>query len=325
MKYRYVANCGKGEEETGKLKACTACKMVKYCNRECQIAHRPQHTKECKKRAAELYDEKLFKQPPTEDCPICFVRLPLLDNGWKYMTCCGKVICSGCARAPVYDDQGNKVDNQKCAFCRTPHPTEDESFAREMKREDLDDPIAIFNHGMRYFIGTDRFPQDDVKINSVGDYYRRGTDGVTQDYNKALELFHRSGKLGHSMAYCNIGIAYYKGIGVEVDKEKAKHYWELAAMSGNALARRNLGNNELLVHNMEKKAGNFDRALKHYTIAARDGDSESLNMIKEMYSKDDATKEDYMKALRSYQEYLNEIKNSQRDEAAAHSDYYQYY
>ena len=35
------ANCGKGKEESGKLKACTACKMVKYCNRECQIAHRP--------------------------------------------------------------------------------------------------------------------------------------------------------------------------------------------------------------------------------------------------------------------------------------------
>jgi len=39
------ANCGKGEEESGKLKSCTACKLVKYCNRECQIAHRPQHKK----------------------------------------------------------------------------------------------------------------------------------------------------------------------------------------------------------------------------------------------------------------------------------------
>ena len=54
------ANCGRGEENTNSLKACTACHMVKYCNRECQIAHRPQHKKECKKRAAELHDEKLF-------------------------------------------------------------------------------------------------------------------------------------------------------------------------------------------------------------------------------------------------------------------------
>ena len=39
------ANCGKGEGNTNSLKACTACKMVKYCNRECQIAsNRPSAT-----------------------------------------------------------------------------------------------------------------------------------------------------------------------------------------------------------------------------------------------------------------------------------------
>ena len=32
------ANCSKGgEENSGDLKACTACKLVKYCNRDCQI------------------------------------------------------------------------------------------------------------------------------------------------------------------------------------------------------------------------------------------------------------------------------------------------
>ena len=58
------ANCGK---EGTDLKSCTACKLVKYCNRDCQIAHRPQHKKECRKRVAELHDEKLFKQPPPEE------------------------------------------------------------------------------------------------------------------------------------------------------------------------------------------------------------------------------------------------------------------
>ena len=53
------ANCGKGEEESINLKKCSACLSVKYCGRECQIAHRPHHKKACKKRAAELHDEKL--------------------------------------------------------------------------------------------------------------------------------------------------------------------------------------------------------------------------------------------------------------------------
>ena len=88
------ANCGKGEDGNTNLKACTACKMVKYCNRECQIAHRSQHKKECRRRAAEMHEEALFKQPPPEeDCPICMLRMPFLISGRRYYGCCGKYIC----------------------------------------------------------------------------------------------------------------------------------------------------------------------------------------------------------------------------------------
>ena len=37
------ANCGKAESDAINLKRCTACKMVKYCSRDCQVAHRPKH------------------------------------------------------------------------------------------------------------------------------------------------------------------------------------------------------------------------------------------------------------------------------------------
>jgi len=76
---------------------------------------------------------------------------------------------------------------------------------------------------------------------------------------------------------------------------------------------------------IEEKAGNFDRALKHFTIAVRGGFSQSLQQIKSIYSKGYATKEDYTKALQSYQEYLAEIKSRQRDEAAAAREDYRYY
>ena len=61
-------------------------------------------------------------------------------------------------------------------------------------------------------------------------------------------------------------------------------------------------------------------------VAVRGGDSIFLDEIKEMYSNGHATKEDYTKALRLYQEYLGEIKSKQqRDKAAAFSDEYRYY
>ena len=294
------ANCGKGEEESGNLKKCGACKMVKYCSTNCQQAHRPQHKKECRKRAAELHDEKLFKQPPpAEDCPICFVRLPTLNTGWRYKSCCGKVICSGCYHAPVYDNQGNEVDNEKCPFCRTPTPYKDEEVnERTRKRVEANDAYAIYD------LGCD---------------YQNGKYGYPQDHTKALELFHQAGELGNTDAYVCIGYAYDNGRGVEFDSKKATFYYELAAMRGNVIARHNLGNDEA-------RAGNIDRALKHYMISARDGEPDSLQTIQKLYSKGFATKEVYTKALQSYQVYLGEIKSLQRDKAAAFDEAgYRYY
>ena len=54
------ANCGKESGDAVKLKNCTACYLVKYCGVDCQKIHRKQHKKACKKRAAELKDEKLY-------------------------------------------------------------------------------------------------------------------------------------------------------------------------------------------------------------------------------------------------------------------------
>jgi len=81
-----------------------------------------------------ISDEELFKQPTSKvDCPICFIRMPSLYTGSKYQSCCGKVICSGCVHAPVYDNQGNKVDSNKCPFCRTPTPYTDEEIIEQYK------------------------------------------------------------------------------------------------------------------------------------------------------------------------------------------------
>jgi len=294
------ANCGK---EGSKLKSCTACKLVKYCNRECQIAHRPQHKKVCKKRAAELHDEKLFKQPPPEldDCPICFLRLPCLDTGRKYMSCCGKTICSGCDCAPRYDNQGNKVDINKqneCPFCRVVAPKSEEEARKRIKlRVDMKDARAIFNGGC---------------------YYSEGLNGFPQDYAKALELLHQAGELGQATAYNIIGYAYSNGQGVEVDEKKAEYYYQLAAIGGCTQARHNLGIRE-------DNVGNFDRALRHYMIAVRNGFNESLKEIKDLYSNGFASKDNYMKALQLYQEYLGEIKSDKRDKAAAAHESCQYY
>ena len=308
------ANCGKEGDDINNT--CNKCKMVKYCNAVCKKVHKKKHKEECEayqRRATEKHDEKLFKQPPPQfgDCPICFIRMPSLETGWGYYSCCGKVICSGCAHAPLYDNQGNEVDNQKCPFCRTPKPTSnEEAKEREKERMKVNDPIAIYN---------------------LGYYYEQGKYGYTQDYAKALEYWHRSAELGYSPAYCSIGFAYQLGQGVERDEKKGNHYTELAAMMGSTIARDNLAiTEERLARenlgNIDESIGNIHRALKHHTTAVGGGYSQSLNKIKEWYQAGLIEKKNYTKALQLYQTYLGEIKSDQRDKAAAFSEeMYRYY
>ena len=77
---------------------------------------------------------------------------------------------------------------------------------------------------------------------------------------------------------------------------------------------------------IEKNEGNVSIALKHHMIAVGLGDNDSLKKIREFYVNGHATKDDYAKALRSYQKYVDSIKSDQRDEAAVYdSDDYRYY
>ena len=97
---------------------------------------------------------------------------------------------------------------------------------------------------------------------------------------------------------------------MELDKEKARHYWNVAAVGGHVNARCNLSY-------LENKVGNTHRALKHYMIAARGGHNASLKKIRELYMGGYATKDDFAQALRSHQEYVGEVRSVQRDQAAA--------
>ena len=208
----------------------------------------------------------------------------------------GKIICRGCIYAVQSRAASQKED--VCPFCRTPPAGSKKELIRRLeKRMEMNDGRAIYSLGVHYF---------------------NGEIGLSQNHSKAAELFHQAGELGDADAYYGIGNACKFGDGVEVDEKKAVHYWELAAMGGSSIARYNLG-----VY--ERKAGNMDRAIKHYMIAAQDGNCFALESIKIMYADEEATKSDYATALQSYQAYLDEIKSDQRDDAAEFKDKYKYY
>jgi TPR repeat protein len=122
----------------------------------------------------------------------------------------------------------------------------------------------------------------------------------------------RDAELGFAPAYQSLGIVYGKGDGVSKGKKKARRYHELAAIAGCVKSRLNLAL-------YERKAGRFDRAIKHWLIAASQGDVITVNFIRSSLSSGYATTDHYNQALQGYQLYLDEVKSDQRDKAAAHS------
>jgi len=289
-KHHYCAACGDSDDGGGSLKACTGCSLVEYCNRTCQAAHWPAHKKACKERAAELFDEKLFKQPPPndEDCPICHIRLPIKGNHCTYEPCCGTILCNGCAYA--HADAPADTEKGTCVFCRSEASSSDEERIERIKeRVEDNDAWAIYN---------------------LGKYYQFGMKGLRQDHSKTLELFHESAKLGHHPAHYDLSVCYREGGIIERDTRKATHHGQLAAMAGNVHARYNLGCDEY-------NAGNMDRAYKHLMISANDGCDLSMKEVQEGYRRGFVTKDDYAETIRAYGNSIDQMKSDDRDRAAA--------
>jgi tetratricopeptide (TPR) repeat protein len=238
-----------------------------------------------------IRDKQLFKQPDGShfgECPICLLPLPLDSTKWILNSCCCTRICIGC-------DYANKIreielrQQQKCAFCREPLRGTDEEIEKDQKKRiKANDPIALLQMGKRCY--------------HSGDY-----DGAFQYFTKAAEL-------GDMDGHYELSCLYQQGNGVEKDMNKLVHHLEEAAIGGHPLARYNLG-----VH--EGNHGRYDRATKHFIIAANLGDDGALDDVKEGYKRGYASKEDFAAALRGHQAAVAETKSEQRTAAYASQMY----
>ena len=279
------AACGTAEVDDIKLKTCTACTSVRYCSVKCQREHRPQHKRACKKRAAELHDEILFKQPDSShegDCPICCLPISLDQTKSTMMSCCSKVICEGCYHSNEVRITRGSLE-PTCPFCRHPKPKSEEEYEKNvMKRVDLNDPVAILQTSLRRY--------------EAGDY-----DGAFRYVNKAAEL-------GDAGAHYCLSRFIYEGRCVEKNGKKEVYHLEQAAIGGHAKARYNLGIDE-------EGNGRMDRAIKHWIIAATLGCDDSVDALKDSFRGGLVSKEDFAAALRAHQAAIEATKSPQREAA----------
>ncbi len=284
MMEEMCASCGKAAVDDVKLKKC-ACNLVKYCSIDCQKNHRPQHKKACKKRMAEIRDDRLFTLPDEShfgECPICCLPLPIDRDKSVKNTCCSKRICRGCAHANQMREL-EQGQHPTCPYCREPLPDTDEEIEQNnMKRVKANDPVALCDIGKKCFLKGD-------------------CDGAFQYFTKAAEL-------GEMDAHNMLAMLYRDGAGVEKNKKKEVHHLEEAAIGGHPEARYNLGCYEMI-------NGRIKRGVKHFIIAAKLGEDDALEMIKEDFAGGIVSKEDYEAALRGHQAAVDATKSTQREEA----------
>lgn len=290
-----------GGEGAGGLKTCGKCGGARYCGRECQVAHWPAHKGDCKKRAAELLDDKLFNNiPPRDDCPVCIMPMPIDGTQTTYQPCCGKVICAGCSHAvdlkmatPVAKAGRVSVGvSPPCAFCRSTRP----KSIKEMD-ERLDRRMSL-NDANAY-------------CQKAGDYSLGDTPGTPLDYGRAFELYSRAAELGSPEAHYELGNMYRNGKGRDVNLKRARHHYQLGAIGGCLLSRSNLGA-------LEASQGNFDVAMRHFKIAASCGYEKGVQGLRMGYTEGLVTKEELDGILRAYEAAANEMKSDERDKAARH-------
>ena len=154
-------------------------------------------------------------------------------------------------------------------------------------RAEKKDPEAIYFLGLKYFFGE---------------------VGLQKDMRRAVKLWTEAAELGSVEALFDLGNSYCNGDGVQQDDAKGAEFYKKAAMQGHVESRYNLGT-------LEGEKGNYDRALRHFLIPAKMGLIHSLEKIKQMFMDGLATKEQYSRALKGYQDAVEETKSHDRDEA----------
>ena len=279
------AFCGIAEIDDVKLKDCDGCDLVRYCGDECQKNHESEHEEECKKRAAELRDELLFRQPESThhgDCPICCLPMPLDISKSCFYECCSKSICEGC----YHSNQIRELDMkpaQTCPFCRELTPfTDEEGEKRNMQRVKANDPVAIRREGVKWH--------------------------KKEEYIRAFDYFAKAAALGDVESHLKLACMYQLGRGVEEDEGKTMYHLEKAAIGGHPEARYKLGAHEWI-------NDNYDRAAKHFVIAATLGDDDAIKTLMEVFKSGFVEKDDLAAALRAHQTAGNATKSPQREAA----------
>lgn len=115
-----------------------------------------------------------------------------------------------------------------------------------------------------------------VKLYETGEQYWNGTNGVPQDYEKAVEYYIEAADLGNVDAIYSLGFCYATSTGIEYDAEKAEKLLAYAADNGNLNAAVKLGN---YFYWGDYLPQDYAKGYQYLKYAAEQGDANSMATV----------------------------------------------
>jgi TPR repeat protein len=132
----------------------------------------------------------------------------------------------------------------------------------------------------------------------VGLMYRDGSDGVTQDYGKAMTYFTKGAEAGNTKAMIDIGDLYLNGQGVAQDYQQAKAYYQKAITAHDWSAMGKMG---VLYDKGLGVTQDYQKALSYYHTASGVGnDAAAAGRVGILYYHGRGVDQDYANALMWY-------------------------
>ncbi|EJK47105.1 hypothetical protein THAOC_34201, partial [Thalassiosira oceanica] len=282
----------------GLLKVVMYLREVEQEIKDANVAEKKQREEGASKleeeRAARSARRKaLFGEPrPLAECPLCMNAMPFDVEERRYFLCCGKTTCMSCYTHYAFNAEANRMRRQNdnghnepvdlpCPFCRCSEEMDLDEESVLSERIEKSELNGCFDHQAAFELGQHHYDSA---------YY--GSDWKAS----AMKWWKKAAKHGNELAAYELALIYtgseHAKFTVREQADLGKSYMEEAAIAGHPKARYWLGLHEM----------NQERAMSHFTLAARYGCKTSLDLVVKGYRSGIVTREDLDEVLRGHQD-----------------------
>ena len=245
------------------------------------------------------YEEEIhistFVMPSQPECPICMLPLPFEVDRSVLLPCCGYVLCRACEESSFYGGlkRGIAWDKaRKCIFCNCKQVTSMQQFIAALNRlVERGNAKAMYQLGVFYFIGE------------------KSGWNLERDEKRGVELYHMAATAGNPRACQKLGSMYFNGaelgnLVVMKDVKKAMRLFTRGAKLGDPMCLYNLG--------VLRRQESTEDSVHYFLKSASGGFQLALDEVKRWYLANYITKDEYARALRSFQSSHDEVKSEAR-------------